>query len=284
MVDIFITNLKEHAFNVLIIIVIGALLYKFAMLSIKQFVRRAVHTEKLKTKHEEKQREQTLIGVIGAGVKFAIFVITSLSVLGELDANIGPLLAGASIAGVALGFGAQSMVKNFLAGIFILLENQYRIGDVVKINDQISGKVEKVSLRYTVLRDLDGHVHHIPNGDISIATNMTMEYSNVNLDITVAYDTDIEKLEALINKIGQEMDEDEYWGRKIIEAPHFLRITDFAESGMVVKILAKTAPLKQWDVAGELRKRLKINFDKKGIELPYPHRIVQEVKANPKKK
>src|SRR5690606_11909016 len=110
-----------------------------------------------------------------------------------------------------LGFGAQSMVKNFLAGFFILAENHYRVGDVIKINQTVSGVVERVTLRETVLRDLDGMVHHVPNGEISIATNMTMEYANVNLDIRVDYDTDLEKLEEVINDIGGQLSEDPEW-------------------------------------------------------------------------
>lgn len=284
MVDSLVDYVKAHGFNILVIVILTVVIERVAVISVRQFIKRAVRSEHLKTKREEKQREDTLIGVMTTVIKLTVLTIALLLILAELDFEIAPLLAGAGIAGVALGFGAQSMVKNFLAGIFILLENQYRVGDVVKINDQISGKVEKVSLRYTVLRDLDGHVHHIPNGDISIATNMSMEYSNVNLDIGVSYDTDIEKLEKLINKLGLEMSEDDEWRHDIIEPPHFLRINDFGESAIIIKILAKTAPLKQWNVAGELRKRLKIAFDKNGVEIPYPQRVIREVKKQPLKK
>ncbi len=274
----------SHGFDIVLIICLVYISRKFSQMIITRIVRKALSSHRYKTARDERLREETLVSTITAGVHVFIWIMGGMLILSELGINIAPLIAGAGIAGVALGFGAQSMVKDFLAGIFIVFENQYRVGDVVEFNQTISGTVSRITLRTTVLRDLDGNVHHIPNGMIGIATNKTMDYANVNLDITVSYDTDIDALEKLINKVGNELAEDEKWRKKIKDAPQFVRVSNFAESAIVVKILGKTEPVQQWSVAGELRRRLKKAFDEAGIEMPYPQRVIHQVKDAPKKK
>jgi moderate conductance mechanosensitive channel len=274
-----VTNFFNDHLAPILAIVIGAfLIHKFAMVGIGRLVRRVIKGHKFLTPKAEKQREDTLISTLGTALQISILIIATLMLLAELGLDIAPLLAGAGIAGVALGFGAQSLVKDILAGLFIILENQYRVDDVVQINQGVAGVVTRISLRQTVLRDLDGMVHHIPNGNIEIATNLTMEYANVNLDIGVSYATDLEKLEKIINKVGRDLADDAEWKDVIFEAPQFLRVDNFADSAIIVKILGKTAPIKQWDVTGELRKRLKIAFDKEGIEIPFPQITVHQSK------
>lgn len=278
MIDTIETFFKNHAFNVFIILAISYIAHKFLHSFVKNVIRRSVRRDDFKTDRDEKLREDTLISTVGAGLRVAVWIMTGLLVLGEIGIDIGPLLAGAGIAGVALGFGAQTMVRDFLAGMFILLENQYRVGDVIKINNEISGSVENITLRQTSLRDLDGMLHHVPNGEIRVATNMTMTFANVNLDVGVGYDTDIEKLELLVNKIGSKMSEEEPWNKLIIEAPKFLRVKDFGDSAVIIKIIGKTQPMKQWQVTGELRKRLLIEFRKAKIEIPFPQRVIHEAR------
>lgn len=274
--------IQDHWFTSVIILVSAFVARKFAMVFVARLVRKIISTHKFDSKHEEQQREDTLISMLGTAVRVLIWVTAAMMLLAEFGVDIAPLLAGAGIAGVALGFGAQSMVKDFLAGIFIVSENQYRVGDVVEINKTTSGIVEKLTMRETVLRDLDGQVHHIPNGNIEIATNMTMEYANINLDVGVAYSSDIEKVEKIINEVGSKMKQDKRWSKKIIEAPTFLRVDEFADSAIVIKITGKTAPMKQWAVTGELRKRLKIAFDKTGIEIPFPQITLHQAKPQQK--
>ncbi len=274
MIDSMKLFVENHAINILIILVVGYVTKNIAHSIIKRVIRSAIRNSDFKTARDERQRENTLIGTISTAVSVAIWIITGLLALGEAGIDIAPLLAGAGIAGVALGFGAQSMVRDFLSGMFILLENQYRVGDVVRLNNEVSGSVERVTLRQTSLRDLDGMLHHVPNGEIRLATNMTMEFANVNLDVNVGYDTDLEKLEVLINKIGSEMKQQEPWSKHIIDAPTFLRVNNFAESGLEIKITGKTQPMKHWAVTGELRKRLILAFRKNNIEIPYPHRVL----------
>jgi len=265
---------RDHTANIALILIVSSLLRRFALKIVQNVIRRGITSNGFKTKHDEKQREDTLISIVNALLKITIWLMAGLLILSELGIYIAPLLAGASVAGVALGFGAQSMVKDFLSGMFILVENQYRVGDVIKLNQTVSGTVETLTLRHTVLRDLDGMVHSIPNGEIRIATNMTMEYANVNLDIGVGYDTDIDKLEKLINKVSSELSKDPDWEDRILQPPVFKRITDFSDSAIVVKIVGRTQPMMQWAVTGELRRRLKSAFDKAGIEIPFPQRVI----------
>jgi moderate conductance mechanosensitive channel len=269
--------LDNHFISVMTILLVSYIAAKLLVFSSSKLIRRTVRTAHFKTTHDEKQREETIIGIATTALQVVIVVIAGLMIAGSFGVNIGPILAGASVAGVALGFGAQSMVKNYLAGVFIVAENQYRVGDVVRINQEVSGVVEHMSLRATVLRDMDGIVHYIPNGFIDIASNMTMDHAKINLDITVGYETDIDKLEVLINAVGKGIAEDEAWEKKVIESPYMLRVENFAESGIVVKIAAKTAPMEQWAVKSEILRRLKKRFEKEKIDLPYPQLVVHQV-------
>jgi small conductance mechanosensitive channel len=157
-----------------------------------------------------------------------------------------------------------------IAGVFIIMENQYRVGDVVKIAD-ISGLVEQINLRRTMLRDLDGIVHVVPNGEIRVASNFTKEWSRVNLNISVSYETDLDRAIAVINRVCQEMAEEPEWAPLIVKTPQVLRVDNLGNSGIELKILGDTKPIRQWDVMGEIRKRVKKAFDEEGIEIPWPH-------------
>ena len=186
---------------------------------------------------------------------------------------IGPMLAGAGIVGLAFGFGGQYLIRDVIAGLFIILENQYRIGDVVELG-AVSGTVEDISLRRTVLRDLNGTVHFVPHGEVKTVSNQSKSFSRVNLDVRVAYGSDIEKVRDVVDRAGRELAEDPQWRECITKAPAFVRVHDLAESAVVVKILGETRPLKQWEVAGELRRRLLDAFARQGIEIPLPQVVV----------
>lgn len=270
----------ERLFNQHALAVIGIILFayvgrKILLNLIVRVVRKSVRAHnKLADVEEDEKREKTIIDILRTALNIAIWILAGLMVLEEFGVNTAPLLAGAGIAGVALGFGAQSIVKDALNGLFIIFENQYRVGDVVMVNNETAGVVEKITLRETVLRDLDGMVHHVPNGFIETATNMTMEFANVNIDIGVSYSSDIKKVEDVINEVGIKMTQDKDWKDSIIEAPAFLRIDDFADSAITVKILGKTTADKRWAVAGEFRRRLKNAFDENNIEIPFPQMVI----------
>jgi moderate conductance mechanosensitive channel len=219
---------------------------------------------------EVKKRADTLSSVLITAGQVFIIVIAAFIVLSELGINIGPILAGAGVVGIAIGFGAQSLVKDLISGVFIIMENQYRVGDVVRIAD-ISGLVEQINLRRTMLRDLDGIVHVVPNGEIRVASNFTKEWSRVNLNISVSYGTDLDHATAVINRVCQQMAQEPEWAPIIIKTPQVLRVDNLGDSGIDLKILGDTKPIRQWDVMGEIRKRVKKAFDEEGIEIPWPH-------------
>jgi len=263
-----------HGIKILIILIAVYSIDRIGGKIIERIVRRGV---KDTTKEATGKRQNTLIGVFTGALKIAVWLMAIMMILSELGINIGPILAGAGILGVALGFGAQYMIRDFLAGLFIIIENQYREGDVVCL-DGTCGLVEDITLRKTILRDLDGIVHHIPNGEIKKASNLSKKFARVNLNIGVAYKEDLNKVIEVVNEVGKELAEDPEWEESIINPPQFLRIDDFGESAIIIKILGETKPLKQWDVTGELRKRIKVAFDKKGIEIPFPQRVIHRTK------
>jgi small conductance mechanosensitive channel len=194
-------------------------------------------------------------------------------ILGELGIQLGPLLATAGIGALAIGVGAQSLVKDVISGFFIILENQYRVGDAIEVAG-VSGLVESVSLRKTVLRDLEGRVHTIPNGAIKIVSNLSKEWARSVLDVNISYRENIDQVIDLLSEIGQELGSEEPYQSATLEPLQILGVERFGESHLSIRIMVKTAPLKQWEVGRELRKRIKNRFDEKGIQIPYPHRIL----------
>jgi small conductance mechanosensitive channel len=261
-----------NGIRILAISLIALFLLKFGHILLERSVRKTIKSND-DSKAAEIKRENTLIQVLNITLNVSVLTIASLLIMTELGVNIAPLLAGAGIAGVALGFGAQYLVRDVITGIFILLENQYAVGDVVCIG-QTCGSVQRITLRITTLRDMDGKVHYIPNGEIKIASNLTQSKSSVNLDIGVSYNSDIDKVERVINEVGEEMAKDKEWKNKIRVAPHFLRLNNFAESAIEIKIVGETEPKTQWGVTGEYRRRLKKAFDKEKIEIPFPQRDI----------
>ena len=260
----------DHGPKILVILALGVA----AWYAVKRFLPVLVRHTMVRTKGESKEgirkRTETLYSVFMGIARIIIIIIVIFMIMDELAIPIAPVLAGFGIAGIAVGFGAQYLIRDLIAGIFIIMENQYRVGDVAKIAD-IAGLVEEVNLRKTVLRDLDGIVHHVPNGEIKVASNYTRHFSRVNLDVSVAYGTDLDHAMMVINRVGQELAADQAWGKQIINAPYALRVNNLGDSGIDIKILGDVKPIQQWAVMGELRLRLKKAFDAEGIEIPWPH-------------
>ncbi len=222
---------------------------------------------------EAKKRAHTLGNTLRHALLFLLTFIAILMILGELGIQLAPLLATAGIGALAIGFGAQSLVKDVISGFFILLENQYRIGDAIEVAG-VSGIVESVSLRKTVLRDLEGKVHIIPNGEIKIVSNLSKEWSRLVLDVMVSYREDIDRVVGLLAQIGKELASEEPYKSAMLEPLQILGVERFGESNLVLRVVVKTAPLKQWDVGRELRKRIKKRFDEKGIQIPFHPRVL----------
>jgi small conductance mechanosensitive channel len=227
----------------------------------------------LMTAADLERRMSTVHHLASRLVTALIAVIGVLMILDQLGVSIGPAIAGLGVAGIAVGFGAQTLVRDWLAGIFIVIENQYSVGDVVAIGG-VDGVVEGFSLRRTVLRNLDGTVHSVPNGQIVVASNMTRGWARVNLDVSVAYDTDIDRATEVINAVGREMEADPEWGERLIEPPAVMRVNALGDSAVALKVLGQVQPAQQWAVAGELRKRILRAFTREGIEIPFPHQVL----------
>lgn len=266
--------LLSHGLRIAGIIAVILLLRRVAGIFVEKIVRKSVVSDHFLSKAAEKKREDTLIRVFNKVVIVILWVVGSVMIVSEFGVDIGPLVAGLGIAGVAVGFGAQYFIRDVIAGLFMIFENQFRIGDVVCL-DSTCGLVEDITLRMTILRDLDGTVHHIPNGEVRKSSNLSKFFARVNLNIGVSYGANLEKVISVVNRVGNDLAQDPHWKEFIKKPPQFLRVEDFADSAVIIKILGETEPLKQWDVAGELRKRLKIAFDKEGIEIPFPQRVVR---------
>lgn len=269
--------LFDHGVKIVLILVGAYITHKFAHILIAKGIRRAVTTDRVVSVEAEKKRQDTLITIFHEVAVVIIWLLAALMVLAEVGINTTPLIAGAGIIGLAFGFGGQYLIKDLIAGFFIILENQYRVGDVACFGDTC-GLVEKVTLRTTILRDLDGVVHNVPNGEIKTASNLSKYFARVNLNIGISYHSDLEEVIKVVNDVGKKLAEDNDWKEAIIKPPQFLRVDDFADSAIIIKILGEVKPLKQWDVTGELRKRLKIAFDKNGIEIPFPQRVIHQAK------
>ena len=222
---------------------------------------------------ELKKRMDTLDGLVGRTLQAFIVMIAGLMILGRLGLDIGPAVAGLGVVGIAVGFGAQSLVKDYLNGSLILIENQFGKGDVIRAAG-VSGSVEDFTLRRTTLRDLDGVVHTIPNGEIRVASNLTRVWSRINQDIMVAYGTDIDRAIEVVDKVGAEMAGDPAWKRRVLEAPRVERVSALGEYGVTLKVLGTVRAADQWAAAGDFRKRLLAAFKANGIEIPRPQRVV----------
>jgi len=263
--------LSTSGLNILVIIGGAYIFYRFTLIFIHGVLLRAVRSH-FGNETDRNKRLATLEGLINAVLKIVLMVVVILMILSEFGINIGPLLASAGIVGVALGIGAQSLVRDFLSGFFIISENQYRVGDIVDIatlvgNVRVSGTVEAITVRTTIVRDLDGTLHHIPNGAIVVASNNTFGLGRINEDIVVDADTDLDKLEQSIKSVGEAMAADELFEKKIKKAPRVSRIVGYNERGIIVKIVADTTPGSQWEIKSEFYRRLRPELKKNKISV-----------------
>ena len=222
---------------------------------------------------EDERRIHTLVQIFNVAAKVLIIVFGGMIIIKELGIDIGPMLAGAGILGLAIGFGSQALVKDLVTGFFLILENQIRVGDVVRIGS-FAGLVENITLRTVILRDLEGIVHTIPNGEINALSNMTYGWSRAKLDFGVAYKENVDDVMKVLGDLGRQIQTDEKYRDIILEEPTILGVDSLDDSCVTIRMIIKTVPLKQWDVAREFRRRVKNEFDRLGIEIPFPHRTV----------
>ena len=270
---------KDPVLPIVLIVIIGLVVIRVARLFVRGVVKALLDRETTEGTARElsaveiRKRMDTLETLGTNVIRLFVFLIALVMILGELDLDIGPAIAGLGVVGIAVGFGTQSIVRDYFTGALILIENQYSKGDVVTIAG-VSGTVEDFSLRRTTLRDLDGIVHTVPNGEVKVASNRTRVWARINQDVTVAYGTDIEKATRVVNDVGMAMAADPEWRRRVMEPPHVERIEALGEYGITIKVLGLVRATEQWAASGELRKRLLAAFATHGIEIPRPQRVV----------
>jgi small-conductance mechanosensitive channel len=271
--------LRDDILPIVLILVVAIIAIRVARLSVRGLVKALLDREATEGTAQElsavelKKRMDTLDSLGGRTLQAFIVAIAGLMVLGQVGLDIGPAIAGLGVVGIAVGFGAQSLVKDYLNGALILIENQFGKGDVIRAAG-VAGAVEDFTLRRTTLRDLDGVVHTVPNGEIRVASNLTRVWSRINQDVTVAYGTDIDKAIEVVDNVGREMAGDPTWKRRVLEAPRVERVEALSEYGVTLKILGTVRAADQWSAGGDFRKRLLAAFREHGIEIPRPQRVV----------
>ena len=293
----FLADTLQWAINRPLRIIIIAVVAFIATKMIKRFIRRAVarlserrsssSLQRLRqtgpgrhlfsTEDESQRAEEraaTIGSVLSSVTTATVWGVALLMILGQLGINIAPLLASAGIVGVALGFGSQTIVRDFLSGVFMVVEDQFGVGDIVNVGE-VQGTVEKVSLRTTTLRDYQGTVWHVPNGEISRIGNLSQLWSKAILNIEVSYETDLRFAEGVIQRVANEMWQDPEWGGdELMESPEVAGVQNLGADGIAIRLSVKTSPAMQWAVERELRLRIKEAFDEAGIEIPFPQRTI----------
>ena len=240
--------LIKEALKIVLILAGGGLLIRAVRLLADGLVK-FVQADDPSTTNEREQRAVTLAGIFKGVFRIVIVLVAGLMVLKILGIDTTPLIAGAGVAGLAISFGAQNLIRDFISGFFILLENQYRLGDVIRAAG-VSGQVEDMNLRTTVLRDQEGVAHFIPNGEIKVVSNMAKEWSRAVVNVGVAYKEDLDRVVSVLNSVGQELSQDPIFGSGILEPPQVLQYENFGDSQVTLRIVTKTRPLKQWEPAG----------------------------------
>lgn len=261
--------LQSDGIEILVTVIVAGVLYFVGAMFVGKIVKRAVQARGRNWHRKDiEKRQKTLVGLFKTLWRVIIITVATLSLFKTFfpGADLAPLFASAGIVGVALGFGAQSLVQDFISGIFIISENQYRVGDIVDI-EGFSGTVERIGARSTVIRDVDGNVHYFPNGMVQHVINKTMGYSMARLVVGVAPASDIDRVIEIINETGETLAKEEKWSKKIIEAPAFISVGEFTATNVDILMAGKTQPSDQWSVIAEMRRRLFERFEDEGIKL-----------------
>lgn len=265
--DMFNQWIEKDGVAVSFIILGAALLYFFGSKIVALLVKQLVKGKERGQPRKDIEKRQQTLGSLSISIwRIVVVAVAVVSIFKTLfpAIDLSPLFAGAGIIGIAVAFGSQAIVKDFLTGLFIVSENQYRVGDVVEINGA-EGKVEHLGTRSTIIRDADGSVHYIPNGSIAHVVNKTMGYSRVNFTLSLASGADLDKAISTINQVGDTLAAEDSWKKKIIDAPQFYAIDNFTASAVAVTIVGKVQPSDQWRVTAEMRRRLLEEFEKNNI-------------------
>jgi moderate conductance mechanosensitive channel len=268
-------NLAQVSLQIFLIVIAGFITIRLLRIAMNRLETALIKAGE-RTEHvpgAARQRVQTLQGVLGTIAVVMIWLIVILMSLAQIGINIGPILAGAGVLGLAVGFGAQNLVRDLVSGFFLILENQIRVGDVAMINGT-GGLVERITFRTVTLRDQGAIVHTFPNGTIQTLSNLTKEWSAYLMNIGVAYKEDTDRVVEVMRRVAEELRAEPQYGSVMLEPLEIIGVDDFADSAVIIKARFKTQPIKQWFVGREYRRRLKKAFDAEGIEIPFPHRTI----------
>jgi small conductance mechanosensitive channel len=267
------SDLIFGALRILLILTLAWLMSKLARAGLARFERRLIEQGRQQgdVPTEASKRAETLVRLLRQGVVIMLWLVALLIILNELGISVGPILASAGVVGLAVGFGAQNLVRDVISGFFLILENQVRVGDVAIVNGT-GGLVEEINFRTLVLRDLAGLVHIFPNGTITTLSNVTKEWSAYVFDIGVAYKEDTDRVVGVMRQVADELKQDAHHGRQILDDIEIFGVDRLADSAVVIKGRIKTRPSKQWEVGREFLRRIKLAFEREGIEIPFPHR------------
>ncbi len=263
----------------LLLVVAVCVLILWAVKLTGKAVRRAVDDGDDRVTTDAERRADTLAAVLTNTARVLVVVFFLLMTLQEFGVNIQPLLAGSAVAGVALGFGAQALVKDVISGFFLLMENQFGVGDIISVEDKHVGTVERMTLRITQLRDVEGKAHYLPNGSFQRVVVLSKDFARAQVDVEVGYDTDPDRVFELLTNLGKALAKD--MGDAVLEPTEVKGVEAFGKDGFTVRTFTKTLPGRQWDVARELRKRIIVRFRAEGIESPIPQRRIHGAGAEP---
>ena len=264
----------------LVLVLLTCLIILWAVSLVARAVRKAVDDGNDGVTSDAERRAETLGSVLKNAARVLVAVFFLLVTLQEFGVNIQPLLAGSAVAGVALGFGAQSLVKDIIAGFFLLLENQFGVGDIISVEDKHSGTVERMTLRITQIRDLEGRAHYLPNGTITQVVVLSKDYARALVDVEVNNDQDVDRVMELLKVLGQELKADR--PDTVLEPTDVRGIETMNATGCTIRTLTKTAPGRQWEIAREFRRRILNRFKQEGIGMPLPQRVVWNKQGHPK--
>lgn len=264
--SMIITNAVKVVFILVITLVALAILGRV----IPRAIRSRIPQIREESSQELSARAETLSRVVTRAVSFVVWIVSIMMMLSAVGINIGPIIAAVGVAGLALGFAAQNIIRDYLHGFFIVIEDWYRVGEVARVAG-IAGVVDDINLRRTVLRDVDGIMHIIPNSNIALASNMTRDWARINLNIGVGYGEDLDRVIAVTNEVCEALKADDQWSDQMMTTPAVSRVDNLGDSAVEIKIMGDVIPTSRIPLMGELRKRIKARYDQEGIEIPWPH-------------
>jgi len=264
------STIVTGAVQVLIIVAVTWILLWLVKKAVRKLINARIPQIREESEEQLSSRAETLASVVNRVISFITWFIAFMMILTVFGINVAPIIAAIGLAGLAVGFAAQNIIRDYFHGFFIIMEDWFRVGEVATCSGQ-TGVIESMGLRLTVLRDLNGTMHVIPNSKIDQTSNMARGWARINLDISVGYNENLDKVFQVVNDVCMKFKEDSEWSEHMLTTPEVVRVNNLGDSGIEIKVMGDTKPMQQWALMGELRKRIKERFDEEGIEIPWPH-------------